>query len=155
MTRRKSTLWLHPPKRKSFSTKGTPIKRKKKFSKQANMHSTPKSPKATMRWHLVWNCGRWKLYWHCPGWKGNTNRWNFYGRRMLKSYTCIPWLCYNATQTFLLILLYKVCSIFSNGGYDMLVGLPGHQSRLLKDDSGQRWFKLAQLFQRRSNCYKG
>jgi hypothetical protein len=49
MTRRKSTLWLHPPKRKSFLTKGTPIKRQKHFSKQANMHSTPKNPKATMR----------------------------------------------------------------------------------------------------------
>jgi hypothetical protein len=56
---------------------------------------------------------------------------------------------------FLLILLYNVCSIFSNGGYDMLVGLPGHQSRLPKDHSGQRWFKMAQLFQRRRNCYKG
>jgi hypothetical protein len=32
MTHRKSTLWLHPPKRKSFSTKGTPIKRQRKTS---------------------------------------------------------------------------------------------------------------------------
>ena len=29
MTRRKNTIWFHPPKRKSFSTKGTPIKRQK------------------------------------------------------------------------------------------------------------------------------
>ena len=29
MTHRNSTLWLHPPKRKSFPTKETPIKDKK------------------------------------------------------------------------------------------------------------------------------
>jgi len=48
-----------------------------------------------------------------------------------------------------LILLYVLFLVT----VDMLVGLPGHQSRLPKDDSGQRWFKLAQLFQRRRNFH--
>ena len=55
-------------------------------------------------------------------------------------------------QDLLLILLYYVLFLVT---VDMLVGLPGHQSRLPQDDSGQRWFKLAQLFQRRRNLYKG
>ena len=54
-------------------------------------------------------------------------------------------------QDFLLILLYVLFLVT----VDMLVGLPGHQSRLPKDDLGQRWLKLAQLFQRRRNFYKG
>ena len=54
-------------------------------------------------------------------------------------------------QDFLLILLYVLFFVT----VDMLVGLPGHQSRLTKDDSGQRWLKLAQLFQRRRNVKKG
>jgi hypothetical protein len=54
-------------------------------------------------------------------------------------------------QDLLLILLYYVLFLVT---VDMLVDLPCHQSRLPKDDSGQRWFKLAQLFQRR-NFYKG
>jgi hypothetical protein len=54
-------------------------------------------------------------------------------------------------QGFLLILLYVLFLVT----VDMLVGLPGHQSKLPKDDSGQRWFKLAKLFQRRKHFYKG
>jgi hypothetical protein len=54
-------------------------------------------------------------------------------------------------QFLLLFLLYVLFLVT----VDMLVGLPGHQSRLPKDDSSQRWFKLAQLFQRRRNFYKG
>ena len=53
-------------------------------------------------------------------------------------------------QDLLLILLYFLFLVT----VDMLVGLPGHQSRLPNDDSGQRWFKLAQLFQRRIIFYK-
>ena len=53
-------------------------------------------------------------------------------------------------QDCLLILPYVLVLV----AMDMLVGLPGHQSRLPKNDSGQRWFKLAQLLQRRRNLYK-
>jgi hypothetical protein len=53
-------------------------------------------------------------------------------------------------QDFLLILLYVIFLVT----VDMLVGLPGHQSRLPKDDSGQHWLKLAKLFQRRRHFYK-
>ena len=54
-------------------------------------------------------------------------------------------------QDLLLILLYVLFLVT----VDKLVGLPGDQSRLPKDDSGQCWFKLAQLFQRRRNVKKG